>query len=53
VASAPVLDLGCGSTDPISLLELGQRELARFGAPAEEPEPLYLRKSDAEISRGG
>jgi tRNA threonylcarbamoyladenosine biosynthesis protein TsaB len=51
--SAPILDLGSGSTDPISLLELGKRELARLGTPTEEPEPLYLRKSDAEISRGG
>ena len=49
----PILDRGGGSTDPVSLLELGLLQLAREGAPAGEPQPLYLRKSDAELSRPG
>jgi tRNA threonylcarbamoyladenosine biosynthesis protein TsaB len=52
-----ILDLASASSDPVSLLEIGKGELARRAAapgdaPLEEPQPLYLRKSDAEISRG-
>ncbi|MBN1835098.1 MAG: tRNA (adenosine(37)-N6)-threonylcarbamoyltransferase complex dimerization subunit type 1 TsaB [Spirochaetales bacterium] len=48
-----LLDCGFASTDPAGLLELGKLELARGGPPTEEPQPLYLRKSDAEIGRSG
>ena len=48
-----IVDRGERSTDPGALLELGKLELTRSGPPAEEPQPLYLRKSDAEISRLG
>jgi len=48
-----VLDRGLISTDPIALLELGKLQLASGGVPAVEPQPLYLRKSDAEINRYG
>jgi tRNA threonylcarbamoyladenosine biosynthesis protein TsaB len=49
-----ILDLGSASTDPISLLELGVARWETSGGSmaAEDPQPLYLRKSDAEISRG-
>ena len=46
-----LLDRGPGSTDPGALLELGKLQLAARGAPKAEPQPLYLRKSDAEITR--
>jgi tRNA threonylcarbamoyladenosine biosynthesis protein TsaB len=51
-SASPIVDLGGPSTDPVSLLELGKKKLSRLGVPQEDPEPLYLRKSDAEINRG-
>jgi tRNA threonylcarbamoyladenosine biosynthesis protein TsaB len=39
-------------TDPIALLDAGERKFAREGADPGGPLPLYLRKSEAEIARG-
>ena len=42
-----VIDSSGQSTDPAGLLDCG---LARLGEPESEPLPLYLRKSEAEIT---
>jgi tRNA threonylcarbamoyladenosine biosynthesis protein TsaB len=49
---AVVLDAGAAPCDPVGLLEQGLDLFQRQGA-AGELHPLYLRKSEAEIRRGG
>ena len=45
-----VVDASGQTTDPAGLLDCG---LARLEDPESEPVPLYLRKSEAEITRFG
>ena len=47
--AAPVAD----SVDPRALLRLGLRRYTTEGAAQEPLQPLYLRKSEAEIASGG
>jgi tRNA threonylcarbamoyladenosine biosynthesis protein TsaB len=47
--AAPVSD----SVDPRALLRLGLRQYTKEGAAPEALQPLYLRKSEAEIASGG
>ena len=49
---AVALDSGGFPCDPVGLLERGLEQFARQGASG-ELKPLYLRKSEAEIRRGG
>jgi tRNA threonylcarbamoyladenosine biosynthesis protein TsaB len=47
------VDRGDLTTEPAALLELAWERYRAEGPPAQDPQPLYLRKSDAEISRFG
>jgi tRNA threonylcarbamoyladenosine biosynthesis protein TsaB len=51
-AQAVVLDAGGFACEPVGLLERGL-ELFRTEGASSELQPLYLRKSEAEIKRGG
>jgi tRNA threonylcarbamoyladenosine biosynthesis protein TsaB len=44
-----ILDASGSPTDPLGLLDSGLERYLKEGAPAAEPEPLYLRRSEAEI----
>jgi hypothetical protein len=51
-AEATPLPPSSSLVDPLALLELALESFKRHGAPPGGPQPLYLRRSEAEIVSG-